>query len=364
MKKTTKLLCMALAMLMLMVSCTKESDEKEILSFRFVSLNVEAFAESDGKTLVAVVPSGTDVTSLVPVILISEKATINPGSGVPMDFTNPVSYVVTAEDGSQAEYSVVVIVKAESGKKILSFRFEDIDIEADIDEDLKTVEATMPLGTDVTALVPVITVSEKATIDPASGVSTDFTNPVTYTVTAEDGSQALYTATVTVEEPIINDQPFVGIWGVEKIEYYNIDYAGNPILESMTTYEFDPNDYDNGIQLVYREDRTGEMLDSSIDTIWMSDGTFICCPDTTVVTTFTYSYNANDSVLYMNMDYGYTYALDIKELTPEVFVYENEYYTNFVEKAYLKRISYMPSKSTGKKSQYKPRKQGSLLGKR
>ena len=26
---------------------------------------------------------------------------------------------------------------------------------------------------------------------------------------------------------------FVGTWGVEKIEYYNIDYAGNPIAASF-----------------------------------------------------------------------------------------------------------------------------------
>ena len=33
----------------------------------------------------------------------------------------------------------------------------------------------------------------------------------------------------------IDYKSFVGTWGVEKIEYYNIDYAGNPIAASMET---------------------------------------------------------------------------------------------------------------------------------
>ena len=172
-------------------------------------------------------PSGTDVTNLVPVISVSDKATVNPASGMPQDFTQPVPYTVTAEDGSQAVYSAIVIVKAKSTeKRILSFRFVSIDIDAAIDESTKEIKATVPMGTDISALVPTITVSMGASIDPVSGLATDFTQPVTYTVTAEDGSQSSYTAIVTVDMP---ENPFLGVWGVEQIDYYNVDYAGNPI---------------------------------------------------------------------------------------------------------------------------------------
>jgi hypothetical protein len=47
-----------------------------------------------------------------------------------------------------------------------------------------------------TNLVPTITISESATISPLSGIAQDFTSPVTYTVTAEDGNTAVYTVTV------------------------------------------------------------------------------------------------------------------------------------------------------------------------
>ena len=123
-----------LTILMALSSCQKKSSEKEILSFKFVSPNVEASIED--KNIVAMVPSGTDVTNLVPVISVSDKATVNPASGMPQDFTQPVSYTVTAEDGSQAVYSAMVIKVKSSEKRILSFRFTALDLDATIDESI------------------------------------------------------------------------------------------------------------------------------------------------------------------------------------------------------------------------------------
>lgn len=371
MKKTKEILCLALAMLMLLAGCTKKSSEKQILSFRFDLLGIETAIEEEAKTIFATLPSDADVTNLVPTIVISDKATVNPGSEVPMDFTNPVTYTVTAEDGSQSEYKVTILLEPKSDeKKILSFRFEGFEEEVVFDENMNTIETTLPHGTDVTNLVPLITVSEKATINPASGVPTDFSNPVVYTVTAEDGSQAFYTITVIIEELVISSQSFVGIWGVEKIEYYMSDHYGYEV------YEYDPYDTDDGIQLVYWIDGTGEMRDGSIDAVWTDWNedlgyyeTMIICPDTIFVNPFTYSYNPNAFALYMNVEYQYpshhqAFLLNIIEFTSDTFVYENEYASGYFEKAYLRRLSYIPEKTTGttgKKSQFRPRKQGSLL---
>jgi len=362
MKKTTRILWMALAMLMLSVSCTKKSSEKQMLSFKFEALDVEAVIDEETKTISAILPYYADVTNLTPTIVLSENAMVNPDSGVAMDFTNPVIYTVTAEDGSQVTYMVFVTVMSNESR-ILTFTFEDLEVEAVIDEDLKKVEATVPWETDVTTLVPTITISKKATISPASGVPTDFTDPVVYTVTAEDGSQTDYTAIVTIEAPAIDDKPFVGIWGVEKVEYYNIDYYGNPILATLQTYEYTLGDSNDGMDLVFREDNTGELRDRSRDTIYDGDD-IIICPDTTLVTGFTYSYDAQNATLYLNMEYVHTFRMNIVDLERDSFVYENEYATDYVEKAYLKRLSYTPDKSTGKKNQHRPSKKGSLLGKK
>jgi hypothetical protein len=61
----------------------------------------------DGEIAVTV-PYGTDVTSLAPTITVSAGASVSPASGAAQDFTSPVTYTVTAEDESTAEYTVTV----------------------------------------------------------------------------------------------------------------------------------------------------------------------------------------------------------------------------------------------------------------
>ena len=85
-----------------------------------------------------------------------------------------------------------------SEKQITSFSFAVPPAAGIINEGAKTIAVTVPAGTDVTALVPVITISSLATVSPGSGVPQNFTNPVAYTVTAEDASTAVYTVTVTI----------------------------------------------------------------------------------------------------------------------------------------------------------------------
>lgn len=110
--KSLSILALAVALL---TACNKESSENRILSFTIAGLNVEGNITESPKAVVVVVPYGTDVTSLVPIITISEKATISPASGVATDFTHPVTYTVTAEDGSKATYTATVTVSPNGG---------------------------------------------------------------------------------------------------------------------------------------------------------------------------------------------------------------------------------------------------------
>lgn len=162
---------------------------------------------------------------------------------------------------------------------------------------------------------------------------------------------------------------FVGTWGVETIEYYNTDFAGNPIAASLETFSYDPNDTNDGIHLVFRENKTGEMRDSAVDTIWILNeetqeyDSYIYNPDTVLVTKFTYSYDKADHTLYMNMaDNSRPFRLQVDDLTDNSFTYVNEYYTDYVEKAYLKRISDKPMKSGSRQGVKHPYKPGSFLG--
>ena len=135
----------------------------------------------------------------------------------------------------------------------------------------------------------------------------------------------------------------VGTWGVEKIEYYNLDYAGNPILSSLATFNYDPSSTENGIRIIFREDKTGEIRDRAIDTLWVEESSYIVGPDTILVKEFTYYYDKSDSLLYMSMTNSLApHRMDIKELTNNTFVYEIEYSTKYMEKDYLKRLSDEP----------------------
>ena len=66
--------------------------------------------------------------------------------------------------------------------KILSFVVNDIYTGVINDED-KTITVYVPGSVDVKTIVPTIEVSKNATVSPLSGVATDFSEPVTYTVT-------------------------------------------------------------------------------------------------------------------------------------------------------------------------------------
>jgi hypothetical protein len=120
MKRRVTILALVLVVGGVMVtSCTKEeplSDKKEILSFIFeASKNVEldhnVLGVISGNTVTADVPFGTVTSGLIPTIEISPKAQLNPQTGVSMDFSSPVSFTVTAEDGTEKEFSASVAVE-------------------------------------------------------------------------------------------------------------------------------------------------------------------------------------------------------------------------------------------------------------
>ena len=69
-----------------------------------------------------------------------------------------------------------------------------------------TITITMPRGTDVTKLTPVIATNGVKSLTPSSGETVNFTNSVTYTATMEDGSTKTYTVTVYVDKGTLADQ--------------------------------------------------------------------------------------------------------------------------------------------------------------
>ena len=75
-----------------------------------------------------------------------------------------------------------------------------------VNNSTNTITITMPRGTDVTKLTPVIATNGVKSLTPGNGVTVNFTNAVTYTAAMEDGSSKTYTVTVYVDKGTLADQ--------------------------------------------------------------------------------------------------------------------------------------------------------------
>lgn len=98
----------------------------------------------------------------------------------------------------------ITITIFSSKSQISAFGFEDIDSEVAIDEDAKTITVEVPYGTDVENLTaeftasPFSTVTVGGTQQSSGSTVNDFSAPVVYRVTANDGTTSDYTVTVNV----------------------------------------------------------------------------------------------------------------------------------------------------------------------
>ncbi|MEM9258993.1 MAG: hypothetical protein AAGA62_05065, partial [Bacteroidota bacterium] len=175
------------------------SEENDILTFVLADETGAATIDAVAHTVDAEVMNGTSLTTLFPTITMSAGATISPESDTEVDFTNPVDYTVTAEDGTEQIWTVTVTEESllSNDNDIVTFSFAEETGPATIDDINHTVAIEVAFETVLTSLTPTITVSALAGISPASGVAQDFSTPMDYTVTAEDGSEQIWTVTVT-----------------------------------------------------------------------------------------------------------------------------------------------------------------------
>ncbi len=166
--------------------------EKEITAFNFQGF--DNLSEIVGTDISIVLPYGTDITNLVPEISYIGSS-ISPNPGVETDFTESVTYTVTATDSSTEEYTVTVTAALSDQKEITGFSF--VDITADVVISGTDISVNVPYGTDLKTLIPEI-IYIGSSINPNTRVATDFTESVIYTVTAEDSSPAYYTVNVSL----------------------------------------------------------------------------------------------------------------------------------------------------------------------
>jgi len=114
--------------------------------------------------------------------------------------------------------SVAFKVAAGTSKAITAFSFQGLNPAAvgAVDQTAHTIAVTLPFGTDVTQLKATFTttgasVKVGSTTQVSGTTANDFTDPVTYTVTAGDASTQEYVVTVTVDTIVVGDSYGGGI---------------------------------------------------------------------------------------------------------------------------------------------------------
>ncbi len=167
------------------------------------------------------------ITKLSDAGTISESVTDNHDGTYTALVTSPTAagsgvFVATLDhnpvkSGGLDQTQATITYTASSANAINAFGFTSPAATGVVNEGTHTIAVTVPLGTNVTALVPTIAVSPGASVSPLSGAATNFTNPVTYTVTAGAATQP-YVVTVTRAPagPTISDfDPAEGDVGTE-----------------------------------------------------------------------------------------------------------------------------------------------------
>lgn len=147
----------------------------------------------------------------------------SPTSGIAVDFANAATFTLGGDnDLASRTYTVIVLnksgqpISAKSGggdddtpststAKITGFSVLGVD--GVIDQSAGIITVTLPAGTNVTAVAPVVTVPAGAVVSPVSGEVVNLTSPLTYAVTLGAESTS-YTVTVIFERSISQQ-----LWG-------------------------------------------------------------------------------------------------------------------------------------------------------
>src|SRR3990172_3134355 len=162
------------------------SDAKAITAFSFASPAATGTIDENAKTTAIIVPNGTNVTALIATFTttgasVKVGSTIQVSGTTSIDFTNPVTYTVTAADSTTATYTVTVTGAPSSANAITAFSFTSQAAMGTIDENAKTIAVTVPNGINVTALIATFTttgasVKVGATVQVSGATANDFTS--------------------------------------------------------------------------------------------------------------------------------------------------------------------------------------------
>lgn len=111
-----------------------------------------------------------------------------------------MTYIASDLSNNLATATRTVNVHAPSSDKTITAFSIATSVDTTINQNVRTITVTVPTGTDITNLITNI-IHTGASIYPENGIATDFSNPVTYIITATDSSKQNYVVIVDVTPP-------------------------------------------------------------------------------------------------------------------------------------------------------------------
>ena len=200
-------------LLLLGAGCSKDdpkSGENQMVSFAFLKTDNQDLLYDCNATIDDVsgqialsVPFGTPLTSLTAHISVAPFASVSPASESELNYAQPVTFRVTAENGDSRTYRVTVSVLPNL-RIIQQFAlhksqnsFLDRDYTAQIDPDLHTITLALPADLPIDRAIPTVTVPQGSTVSPPNGSVVNFNRPVPFLVTDSTGLTQEYLVTLT-----------------------------------------------------------------------------------------------------------------------------------------------------------------------
>ncbi|WP_281225437.1 DUF5018 domain-containing protein [Flavobacterium aquiphilum] len=152
--------------------------------------------DTKGTVAIEIGSQDGNVNNLAPTFVIAEGTTVDVASGVARNFTSPAVYTILSNNGYTAKQYTVTVTQI-AAPRIDTFTINGVG--GIIDNQNNTINVTLPPGTAINALTPVITAPTGQTVSPASGVSQDFSKgTVEYTVTNTEKLTKKYTVKITL----------------------------------------------------------------------------------------------------------------------------------------------------------------------
>ncbi len=237
-RKITLLLSMVL---ILLISCSKDDDipitetGTAVTDLVMTAENTNILTGTTAQLSLTITPADATNKNVEYTSSDTAIATVDSDGLVSGIAIGTVTITVTSEGDSAITHSIVLQIIGRDTNQLTAFSIDTI--EGTIIDN--TIAVALPLGADITALTPVVT-HTGISITPAIDTPQDFTTPVTYTVTAENGNTQQWVASVNFTEQTAEGSEFITTWEATEITIptnpaytynYNVDWDNDGSID-------------------------------------------------------------------------------------------------------------------------------------